>query len=192
MRFGEYRPDSEKGSGRGDEGAGLELLGRDNFFRRSPMKISVFNVGKVRQSFIKDGEQEYLKRLQSTPLALSLVELGLDAPDSLTPAEVQEREATELLKRLETFDYVVVLDERGKRLSSKGFAALIDKQLVSGTRSIAFAIGGAFGFSEKVRQRASYVLSLSDMTFPHQLSRLVLVEQIYRAYTLLQGIAYHK
>ena len=156
------------------------------------MKISVFNVGKVRQSFIKEGEQEYLKRLQSTPLALSLVELGLDAPESRTPAEVQEREATELLKRLEPFDYVVVLDERGKRLSSKDFAALLDKQLVSGTRSIAFAIGGAFGFSEKVRQRASYVLSLSDLTLPHQLSRLVLIEQIYRAYTLLKGIAYHK
>lgn len=156
------------------------------------MKITVLNVGKVRQSFIKEGEQEYLKRLQATPLALSLIELGLDAPESLAPAAVQEREATELLKRLEPFEYIVVLDERGKKISSKDFAALLNKQMVAGTRSLAFVIGGAYGFSEKVRQRASYVLSLSDLTLPHQLTRLVLVEQIYRAHTLMKGIAYHK
>jgi len=156
------------------------------------MKITVLNVGKVRQSFIKEGEQEYLKRLQATPLALSLIELGRDAPESLAPAAVQEREATELLKRLEPFEYIVVLDERGKKLSSKDFAALLNKQMVAGTRSLAFVIGGAYGFSEKVRQRASYVLSLSDLTLPHQLTRLVLVEQIYRAHTLMKGIAYHK
>jgi 23S rRNA (pseudouridine1915-N3)-methyltransferase len=156
------------------------------------MKISILNVGKVRQSFIKEGEQEYLKRLHSTPLAISLIELGLDAPESLAPVEIQEREGGELVKRLESFEYVVALDERGKRLSSKDFAALLNKQMVAGTRSIAFVIGGAYGLSENVRQKASYVLSLSDLTLPHQLTRLVLVEQIYRAYTLLKGIAYHK
>jgi 23S rRNA (pseudouridine1915-N3)-methyltransferase len=156
------------------------------------MKISILNVGKVRQSFIKEGEQEYLKRLHATPLAVSLVELGLDAPESLAPAEIQEREGNELVKRLESFEYVVALDERGKRLSSKDFTALLNKQMVAGTRSIAFVIGGAYGLSENVRQKASYVLSLSDLTLPHQLTRLVLVEQIYRAYTLLKGIAYHK
>ena len=146
----------------------------------------------MRQSFIKEGEQEYLKRLQGTPLAVSLVEQGLDAPESLSPAVVQEREALELQKRLLPFDYVVALDERGKKLSSKDFAALMDKQMISGTRSLAFVIGGAFGFSESVRQRASYVLSVSDLTLPHQLTRLVLIEQIYRAHTLIKGIAYHK
>lgn len=156
------------------------------------MKISILNVGKVRQSFIKEGEQEYLKRLKSTPLAVSLIELGLDAPESLAPAEIQGREGDELLERLASFEYVVALDERGKRLSSKDFAALLNKQMVAGTRSIAFVIGGAYGLSENVRQKASYVLSLSDLTLPHQLTRLVLVEQIYRAYTLLKGIAYHK
>lgn len=156
------------------------------------MKISILNVGKVRQSFIKEGEQEYLKRLHSTPLAISLIELGLDVPESLAPVEIQEREGGELVKRLESFEYVVALDERGKRLSSKDFAALLNKQMVAGTRSIAFVIGGAYGLSENVRQKASYVLSLSDLTLPHQLTRLVLVEQIYRAYTLLKGIAYHK
>lgn len=156
------------------------------------MKISILNVGTVRQSFIKQGEQEYLKRLRTTPLAPLLIDVGLEAPESLTPAQIQEREGRELIKRLGSFDYVVALDERGKRLSSKDFAALLNKQMIAGTRTLAFVIGGAYGFSESIRQRANYVLSLSDMTLPHQLTRLVLVEQIYRAYTLHKGIAYHK
>lgn len=156
------------------------------------MKLSIINVGRVRQSFIKEGEQEYLKRLQSTPYALTLLELGLDAPESLSQAEVQEREAIELAKRLDAYEYVIVLDERGKQLASKEFAQLLDKRAQMGAKSIAFVIGGAYGFSEKIRQRADYVLSLSALTLPHQLTRLVLVEQVYRAYTLIRGIAYHK
>jgi 23S rRNA (pseudouridine1915-N3)-methyltransferase len=156
------------------------------------MKVTILNVGRVRQNFIQEGEQEYLKRLRGTPLALSLVELGLEAPESLSVTEVQEREATELLKKLEAFDYVIALDERGKQKTSKEFTQLIDTQMQSGTRSLAFVIGGAFGFSEKIRQRANYVLSLSSLTLPHQLTRLVLIEQIYRAHTIMRGIAYHK
>lgn len=156
------------------------------------MKISVLNVGRVRQSFIKEGEQEYLKRLQSTPFALTLFELGLDVPESLSPGEIQEREGVQLIKRLSGFEYVVALDERGKQVSSKEFASLLDKQMLTGTKSLAFIIGGAYGLSENVRQRANRVLSLSDLTMPHQLVRLVLVEQVYRAYTLLKGISYHK
>jgi 23S rRNA (pseudouridine1915-N3)-methyltransferase len=156
------------------------------------MKITIISVGRVRQSFVKDGEAEYIKRLQATPLALNFVELGIEAPDSLSPEEAKEREAVELLKKLTAFDCIVVLDERGKQLASKEFANLIEKQMSAGTRAVAFVIGGAYGLSEKIRQRASYVLSLSDLTFPHQLTRLVLVEQIYRAHTLIKGIGYHK
>jgi 23S rRNA (pseudouridine1915-N3)-methyltransferase len=156
------------------------------------MKVTILNVGKVRQHFIQEGEQEYLKRLRGTPLAITLVELGLEAPESLSAAEVQEREAVEVLKKLEAFDFVIVLDERGKQSSSKEFAVLIDKQMQVGVRSLAFVIGGAHGFSEKIRQRANYVLSLSLLTMPHQLTRLVLVEQIYRVHTIMRGISYHK
>lgn len=155
-------------------------------------KITIISVGRIRQSFIKDGEGEYLKRLQAAPFAVSFMELGLEAPESLTPAVIKEREGEELLIKLKRFDYVIALDERGNAISSRGFADLLDKRMTSGKRSIAFVIGGAFGLSEKVRQRADYVLSLSDLTLPHQLTRLVLVEQIYRAYTLIKGIAYHK
>ena len=156
------------------------------------MKVVIISVGRVRQHFVRAGEEEYVKRLRATPLALSFDELGCDAPESLSPAEVQEREAATLLKRLESHDYVVVLDERGKQLHSQEFSRLVEQRMSQGVRSLAFVIGGAFGFSEKVRQRADYVLSLSTLTMPHQLVRLVLVEQIYRAHTLMRGISYHK
>jgi len=156
------------------------------------MKVVVISVGKVRQHFVKEGEEEYVKRLRGTPLALTLEELGCDAPESLSPAEVQEREAVTLLKRLEPYDCVIVLDERGKQLHSQDFSRVLEQRMLQGIRSLAFVIGGAFGFSEKVRQRADYVLSLSMLTMPHQLVRLVLVEQIYRAHTLMRGISYHK
>lgn len=156
------------------------------------MRIAIISVGKVRQHFIQEGELEYLKRLKGTPLAPSFVELGLDAPESMSPAEIKEREALELLKKLDSFDYVIVLDERGKQLSSKDFAGHLDQQMQRGVRSLAFVIGGSFGLSEKIRQRANYVLSLSELTLPHQLTRLVLVEQMYRAHTIMRGISYHK
>ncbi len=155
------------------------------------MKITILNVGKVRQSFVKEGEAEYLKRLKSA-LPIELVELGCEAPDSMGPEAVKEREAGELLKKLAAYDFVVALDERGEQLSSEQFRFFLEKRMTSGKRSIAFVIGGAFGFSEKVRQRADAVLSLSALTFPHQVTRLLLVEQIYRAHTMMKGIAYHK
>lgn len=156
------------------------------------MKITILNVGRVRQSFVREGEEEYIKRLRGTPCAVNLLELGLEVPDSMGAKEVMEREGGEVVKKLDGYDFIVVLDERGKEISSQAFSQFVDKRMQAGTRSLVFVIGGAFGFSEKVRQRADYVLSLSQLTLPHQLTRLVLVEQIYRAHTLLRGISYHK
>lgn len=156
------------------------------------MKLTILNVGRVRQQFIKAGEEEYAKRLKGTPCAIELVELSLDAPESLSPDVVREREGVELEKRLGRFDFVVMLDERGSQLSSESFAQLIEGWMRDGIRSVAFVIGGAFGFSDGVRSKADYLLSLSKFTLPHQLARLVLVEQIYRAHTLIRGISYHK
>lgn len=155
------------------------------------VKITILSVGKVRQPFIKEGEQEYIKRIKGS-FSVQCVELGLEAPESLPVAEIQEREAKELLKRLESFERVVVLDERGKCFSSRDLSAFIEKQMNGAVRSLAFVIGGAFGLSEKIRQRADLVLSLSTLTMPHQLVRLVVVEQLYRAHTILRGISYHK
>jgi 23S rRNA (pseudouridine1915-N3)-methyltransferase len=155
------------------------------------VKTTILSVGKVRQSFIKEGEQEYLKRIKSS-FSVQCIELGLEAPESLPVAEIQDREAREVLKRLDSYERVVVLDERGKDLSSHDLSTFLQKQMNGAVRSLAFVIGGAFGFSEKVRQRADLVLSLSTLTMPHQLVRLILVEQLYRAHTILKGISYHK
>jgi 23S rRNA (pseudouridine1915-N3)-methyltransferase len=156
------------------------------------MKIRIVSVGKVRQSFIRDGEAEYLKRIKGNGLVVTLEELGLDSPQSLRPEEIKEREGEEILKRIKAGELVVVLDERGKSPSSKEFAHRVDQWMQSGTKTAVFVIGGAYGFSEKVRHAADYVLSLSSMTLPHQLTRLMLVEQLYRVQTLLQGTGYHK
>jgi 23S rRNA (pseudouridine1915-N3)-methyltransferase len=155
------------------------------------MKVVIISTGKVRQSFIKEGEAEYLQRVKGS-FQLEVCELGLDAPDSLTAEEVQEREAKAILKKLNGYDYVIALDERGKRLTSEAFSRLLESRMNVGTKTVGIVIGGAYGLSESVRQRADYVLSLSDLTFPHQLARLVIVEQCYRAYTMLKGIGYHK
>jgi 23S rRNA (pseudouridine1915-N3)-methyltransferase len=110
----------------------------------------------------------------------------------MSPTEVQNREAEEILKRSKGYEYLVVLDERGKTLSSKQFSDFVQTRMNSGVKSVCLIIGGAYGVSEKIRQEADSILSLSTLTFPHQLARLVLVEQLYRAHTLQKGVSYHK
>jgi 23S rRNA (pseudouridine1915-N3)-methyltransferase len=155
------------------------------------MKITVLSVGRVRQRFIIDGEAEYRQRL-GKEIKLELSELGIESPTSMSKSEVKEREADQLLKRLPQFDYVIVLDEVGKEYTSIEIERLLSSRMQMGTRHLAFVIGGSFGFSERVRQAADTILSLSKLTFPHQLVRLLLVEQIYRAHTMMRGIKYHK
>jgi 23S rRNA (pseudouridine1915-N3)-methyltransferase len=155
------------------------------------MKVVVMSVGRVRQPFVLQGEAEYLQRIRGS-FQVELVELGMDAPESMNAAEVQSREGEEILKRVKNYDYVVVLDERGKNVSSKQLSEFLQVRMNSGIKTVCFVIGGAYGVSEKIRQEADVILSLSTLTFPHQLARLVLVEQLYRSYTLLKGVSYHK
>ena len=155
------------------------------------MKIVVLSVGRVRQRFVLDAEGEYLQRIKGS-FQVDLVELGMESPESMKPAEVQAREAEEVLKKIKNFDYLVVLDERGKEMSSKALSEFIQTRMNSGIKRVCFVIGGAYGFAEKVRQEADLILSLSALTFPHQLTRMLLVEQLYRSHTLIKGISYHK
>ena len=155
------------------------------------MKIVVLSVGRVRQQFVVQGEAEYLQRIKGN-FQVELVELGMESPESMSASEVQAREAEEVLKKTKPYDYLVVLDERGKGMTSKGLSDVIQARMNSGIKSVCFVIGGAYGFAEKVRQEADLILSLSAFTFPHQLTRLLLVEQLYRAHTLMKGISYHK
>ena len=155
------------------------------------MKIVVLSVGRVRQRFVLDAEGEYLQRIKGS-FQVELVELGMESPESMKPAEVQAREAEEVLKKTKNYDYLVVLDERGKEMSSKALSEFVQTRMNSGIKSVCFVIGGAYGFAEKVRQEADLILSLSTLTFPHQLTRMLLVEQLYRSHTLIKGISYHK
>jgi 23S rRNA (pseudouridine1915-N3)-methyltransferase len=155
------------------------------------MRVTILNVGRVRQEFVISGEREYLQRL-SAGLKVELLELGLESPDSMSIDETREREAVAIERKTAHFDYVIALDERGKQVNSEGFKTLLEARMNGGSKNVCFLIGGAYGLAERVRQAASYVLSLSALTFPHQLTRLILVEQIYRAQTMMKGVRYHK
>jgi 23S rRNA (pseudouridine1915-N3)-methyltransferase len=155
------------------------------------MKVVVLSVGRVRQKFVLQGEAEYLQRIKGS-FQVELVELGMESPESMNPTEVQAREAEEVLKRTKGYEYLVVLDERGKEMTSKALSDFIQARMNSGSKSVCFVIGGAYGFAEKVRQEADLILSLSALTFPHQMTRMLVVEQLYRSHTLIKGISYHK
>lgn len=153
------------------------------------MNLRVIQIGKTRETWLKEGIAEYLKRLR--PLVRLEVE---EIPDvSIRKAgnaeAVKEREAVLCLKRLAPDDHVILLDERGEMKTSLEFSAFLAN--LSGMRSVVFVIGGVYGAGEGLRQRANGCLSLSAMTFTHQMVRLVLVEQIYRALMIQNNRPYH-
>lgn len=151
------------------------------------MKLSFLSVGKDRSGLFSPGVDEYAKRL-GYGAKVQLLEL----PESRrSGAQAKEEEGRALLGRLSPRDALVALDERGKALSSIEFARWLQRQQ-DGGRDVAFVIGGDEGLSEEVRDKAALVLSLSAMTMPHRLARLVLLEQVYRAFTIIRGEPYHK
>lgn len=153
------------------------------------MRIKIISVGKIKQSFVHEGEGEYLARMKSFA-QLRLVEVPTST--ELPEAQMKQAEGAAVLAKVDASEYFVVLDESGKQHTSKQFAALLQAQMNQGTSSFCFAIGGASGWDAAVRKEADLVLSLSSMTFPYQMTRLILVEQLYRAMTILKGIPYHK
>ena len=156
------------------------------------MKISLIAIGKTDQEYLKKGISEYNKRLKHYA-RFEIKEVPALKKTSNMPSEViKQKEADLLLKHLEKkTDCVVLLDEKGKELSSLEFSGFLQKQLNAGTREMAFVVGGAWGFHETIKQRAQHTLSLSRMTFSHQMVRLFFVEQLYRALTILKGEGYH-
>ncbi len=152
------------------------------------MKCRVIWMGKTRDPWIKDGVAEYAGRIgRYLPLAIDELKDEKDAEAE----EGRRREGERLLKQVASQAVLVALDERGEQLDSRRFAAYIGKHRDSGTPELIFAIGGAYGFSSEVRSRAAKVLSLSSMTFTHQMVRPFLLEQIYRACTILNNEPYH-
>jgi 23S rRNA (pseudouridine1915-N3)-methyltransferase len=155
------------------------------------MKIVFLTVGKTEDAYLKEGIDKYVKRLKHYT-KLEMVEINeLKNTKALTPEQQKVKEAELILKKLSPLDYVVLLDEKGAELSSKQFAAYLDKKAISSTSTLFFIVGGPYGFDASVYARANDKLSLSRMTFSHQMIRLLFVEQLYRAFTIIKGEPYH-
>jgi 23S rRNA (pseudouridine1915-N3)-methyltransferase len=146
--------------------------------------------GKTRDAFIREGIELFRKRVERyAPFQIDTIP-DLKNTRNLTMREVQEREAEQMLRRIRSGDYLVLLDERGEQYPSISFAEYLNS-LEGRVSHLIFAIGGAYGFAESVYQRADAKLSLSLLTFSHQLVRLIFMEQLYRAFTILKGEPYH-
>ncbi len=159
------------------------------------MKITCVVVGKIKEKYFTDAIKEYSKRL-SRYCKLEIVELADEkTPDGASEAEevaIREKEGERILKALKDDAYVIALAIEGKMLDSVELSQKIERLGVSGTSHIAFVIGGSLGLAPAVMKRANYALSFSRMTFPHQLMRVVLLEQLYRRYRILKNEPYHK
>ena len=155
------------------------------------MKISLMQVGGTVDNYLKTGVMEYTNRLKHYTNFETLEIKDVKNAGKLSRNELKKKESVEILKRIKPGDFVVLLDERGKKMSSEKFASFIQDKMNTSTRQLVFVIGGAFGFNDEVYQRANSKLSLSDMTFSHRMIRLLFTEQLYRAFTILRGEPYH-
>ena len=159
------------------------------------MRINIVCVGKIKEKYLKLGIDEFKKRL-SKYCKLEIIELEDEkAPENLSDKEmlmIKEKEGKKILSKIKDNSYVIALAIDGTNLSSEELAETINKLGVRGISNITFVIGGSLGLSDEVLSRADYKLSFSKMTFPHQLMRLILLEQVYRAYRINNGEPYHK
>ena len=154
------------------------------------MRITLIESGKTRDSFIREGVEQFRKRVvRYVPFKIETIP-DLKNTRNMTMGEVKDQEGNLLLKRIRTGDYMVLLDERGDQHDSISFAEYLNS-LEGKVNHVLFVIGGAYGFSHKVYNRADARLSLSNLTFSHQLVRVIFMEQLYRAFTILKGEPYH-
>ncbi|WP_160689973.1 23S rRNA (pseudouridine(1915)-N(3))-methyltransferase RlmH [Clostridium sp. C2-6-12] len=159
------------------------------------MTITIITVGKLKEKYLKDAIDEYSKRL-SRYCKLDIIELPDEkTPDNASEKEelaIKEKEGQAILNKIKDNMFVIAMDLGGKQLTSEEFASYIDNLGVTGNSNIAFIIGGSLGISKSVLARANYKLCFSKMTFPHQLFRVMLLEQIYRGFRIMKGEPYHK
>ncbi|QFT91171.1 Ribosomal RNA large subunit methyltransferase H [Bacillus sp. THAF10] len=159
------------------------------------MNISIITIGKLKEKYLKQGINEYLKRL-SAYAKIEIIELPDEkAPEQLSDAEMEQvknKEGERILGKISDDTHVIALAIEGKQRSSEELAKEMDRLATYGKSKIAFVIGGSLGLSGDVMKRANDTLSFSRMTFPHQLMKLILLEQIYRAYRITRGEPYHK
>lgn len=159
------------------------------------MNITVIAVGKLKEKYLKQAVDEYSKRL-SRYCKLDIIELSDEkTPDNASEKEeliIKEKEGRAILSKIKDNAYVIAMDLKGKQLTSEDFSKFIDNCGVMGNSNLVFVIGGSLGLSEEVIGRANYKLCFSKMTFPHQLFRVMLLEQVYRGFRIINGEPYHK
>jgi len=159
------------------------------------LKITMICVGKIKEKFYRDAVSEYEKRL-GRYCRLEILEVADErTPDGAGASieeQIKEKEGRRILEKIREDAFVCTLEIKGKRFSSEEFARWMEGLTVNGTSHITFVIGGSLGLHESVRKRSNMALSFSDMTFPHQLMRVILVEQVYRAFRIVHGEPYHK
>lgn len=159
------------------------------------MKITILCVGKIKERYWRDAIAEYKKRL-SRYCKLEIIEVAdektPDGASELLETQMKEREGGRLLRALKEDSYVITLEIAGKKLTSEQFSSKLEQLGISGQSHVTFIIGGSLGLAESVLQKADYRLSFSDLTFPHQMMRVILSEQIYRGYRIMNHEPYHK
>ena len=155
------------------------------------MKLQFWTVGKAHETYVKEGIDMFSKRISNYyPVQWNIIPMPKNA-GILSEADLKIKEGEAIMSQLKKEDFLIVLDERGKQMSSEGLAAFLQQRANESEKNIIFLIGGAYGVSEDVLQRASYKWSLSQLVFPHQLVRLILAEQVYRACSILRNEKYH-
>lgn len=155
------------------------------------MKITFISLGKNHDPYVKTGIEDFTKRISRYyKVDWSIIPVPKNA-SAMSEAEMKKKEGEAILQLLNKEDYLVALEERGKQLSSEGLASFIQSRANESARNLVFLIGGAYGLDEAVLKRAQFKWSLSELVFPHQLVRLILAEQVYRACTILKNEKYH-
>lgn len=158
------------------------------------MKFTFLTIGKIKEKWMRQGIEEYLKRLSPMAKVEILSPDEEKMPENPSPAlkeKVMEKEGDKLLKYLKDEDFLILLDLKGQPVTSEGLAAILQKKMVAGTSHFFFMIGGPYGNGENIRKRANLKISISAMTFTHQMARLILAEQVYRAMKIIRHEPYH-
>ncbi len=155
------------------------------------MKITLLTIGKTEDKYLLEGMEKYLKRIKHY-VSFKVLELPeLKNTKSLSQDQQKAKEASLILKNITSTDHVILLDEKGMEFSSTHFSGFLNKKMIGSVQHLVFVVGGPYGFEAAIYNRADDKISLSKMTFSHQMVRLFFIEQLYRAYTILKGEPYH-
>lgn len=156
------------------------------------MEIKLITIGNLKEDYLLLMQNDYLKRL-SNYVKVEIIEVAEEKVDKNSNINlILEKEYQKVVKKISEVDYIILLDLHGEAIDSLKFASFIEKKMIYGTTKLTFVIGGSYGVAENLRERADYAISLSKLTFTHQFTRIILLEQIYRSFKIINHETYHK